>query len=41
MFEYINKQVLYLKRVQMGNLKLDDDLSPGDARELTQYEIEL
>lgn len=41
MFEYINKEVIYLKRIQMGNLKLDETLSPGEARELTKYEIKL
>ena len=41
MFGYIGKKVVYLKRVQMGNLKLDENLLPGEARELTEHEVEL
>lgn len=41
MFEYVNKKIIYLKRIQMGNLKLDETLSPGESRELTESEIEL
>lgn len=41
MFEYIGKKVIYLKRVQMGNLKLDESLLPGESRELTEHEVNL
>ncbi|MBU3840934.1 MAG: rRNA pseudouridine synthase [Candidatus Ruminococcus intestinipullorum] len=39
MFEAVGKKVLYLKRLQMGNLKLDETLSPGEYRELTKEEV--
>lgn len=41
MFEYIGKKVVYLKRVKMGHLKLDENLLPGQSRELTKHEIKL
>lgn len=41
MFEATGKKVTYLKRVQMGGLKLDDSLEPGTCRELTPDELEL
>ncbi|MCX7694894.1 MAG: rRNA pseudouridine synthase [Caloramator sp.] len=41
MFEAVGKKVIYLKRIEMGPLKLDEDLSLGESRELTQEEIEL
>ena len=41
MFEAIGKEVLYLKRISMGGLKLDPELAPGDYRELTSGELEL
>lgn len=41
MFEAVGKQVVYLKRVSMGNLKLDDSLEPGEFRRLTEEEIRL
>lgn len=41
MFEAVGKKVLYLKRVSMGNLKLDDSLKPGEFRRLTEEEIRL
>jgi len=31
--------VLYLKRIRIGSLKLDEDLLPGEFRELTEKEI--
>lgn len=31
--------VLYLKRVRIGSLRLDEDLNPGEFRELTDKEI--
>ena len=41
MFEAVGKQVMYLKRVSMGNLHLDDNLELGQYRELTDTEIKL
>ena len=35
------KKVLYLKRVTVGGLRLDDKLKKGDYRELSENEIEL
>ena len=39
MFESVGKKVVYLKRLSMGNLKLDESLSLGEYRELTLDEI--
>ena len=39
MFKAINNEVLYLKRVKMGNLLLDENLELGEYRELTQKEL--
>lgn len=41
MFGAVNNKVLYLKRVQMGNLKLDESIPLGEYRELTTDELEL
>lgn len=41
MFEAVGKTVLYLKRLRMGKLVLDEALKPGEYRELTQEELEL
>lgn len=41
MFEAVGKEVIYLKRLSMGSLKLDDSLEPGDYRELTEQELTL
>lgn len=41
MFEAVGKKVIYLKRVSMGPLKLDDTLPEGSYRELTEDEVEL
>ena len=40
MFEAVGKKVLYLKRISMGELKLDQSLQPGEYRSLTQEELE-
>lgn len=40
MFEAVGKQVIYLKRLSMGSLVLDEQLSPGEYRKLTKDEIE-
>ena len=39
MFESVGKKVLYLKRISMGNLQLDEHLSPGEYRPLTPEEV--
>lgn len=41
MFEALGKQVIYLKRLSMGPLKLDNELPCGSFRELTEEEISL
>jgi len=41
MFEAVDTEVLYLKRVKMGNLDLDPELELGDYRELTEEEMVL
>ncbi len=40
MFQALDKEVIYLKRLRMGNLLLDPRLKSGEARELTAIEIE-
>ncbi|MBY0124157.1 pseudouridine synthase [Bacillus sp. S/N-304-OC-R1] len=39
MFEAVGKRVIYLKRMSMGPLKLDETLELGEYRELTEEEI--
>ncbi|HOP99729.1 MAG TPA: pseudouridine synthase [Acetivibrio clariflavus] len=39
MFEAVGKKVKYLKRISMGSLVLDNELAPGECRELTEEEI--
>lgn len=41
MFEAVGKKVVYLKRMSMGELKLDETLATGSYRELTTDELEL
>ncbi len=41
MFEKLDNKVTYLKRVQFGEIKLDDKLELGQYRELTDEEIVL
>lgn len=41
MFEAVGMQVVYLKRMSMGNLHLDPALAPGEYRKLTDREIQL
>lgn len=41
MFEAVNKKVIYLKRMKMGKLVLDENLDKGEYRELTDEEISL
>jgi 16S rRNA pseudouridine516 synthase len=40
MFEAIDKEVIYLKRISMGGLDLDPLLMPGDYRRLTLEELD-
>ena len=39
MFEVVGKEVLYLKRISMGGLKLDETLKPGEYREISDTEM--
>ena len=39
MFQAVDNEVLYLKRLSMGSLTLDDRLRPGEYRALTEEEI--
>jgi len=41
MFEVLSMKVLFLKRISMGALILDESLKQGEYRELTDYEINL
>lgn len=41
MFEAINCKVTFLKRIQMGQLMLDESLKLGEIRELEEFEVEL
>ena len=40
MFHAVGKEVVFLKRLQMGSLQLDDNLKPGEYRKLTREEVE-
>ncbi|WP_186578328.1 pseudouridine synthase [Aquibacillus kalidii] len=40
MFEAVDKKVIYLKRLSMGTLVLDEDLELGQYRELTDEEYQ-
>lgn len=40
MFEAVDKKVIYLKRLRMGNLWLDEELALGEYRALTEKELE-
>ena len=39
MFEAVGKKVIYLKRLSMGALMLDESIEEGDYRELTEDRI--
>jgi 16S rRNA pseudouridine516 synthase len=41
MFEAVDKKVIYLKRLEMGPIKLDESIEDGYCRELTDEEIEI
>lgn len=40
MFEAVGKRVIYLRRIAMGDLKIDNKLEIGNYRELTQDELQ-
>lgn len=40
MFEAVGKKVIYLKRLSMGSLKLDESLKLGEYRALTEEELQ-
>jgi 16S rRNA pseudouridine516 synthase len=40
MFKAVGHQVIYLKRLRMGPLVLDERLQPGEYRELTEKELQ-
>lgn len=39
MFICVGKEVIYLKRISMGSLRLDENLAPGEYRALTAEEV--
>ena len=39
MFQAVGCEVLYLKRISMGSLRLDESLRPGEYRALTKEEL--
>jgi 16S rRNA pseudouridine516 synthase len=41
MFEAVGKKVIYLKRISMGPLPLDETLELGEYRELTEEEVNM
>lgn len=41
MFQAVGKRVVYLKRIKMGPLPLDEELQLGEYRELTEDEVNL
>ena len=40
MFHGLGKEVLWLKRLQMGTFVLDEKLAPGEWRRLNERELE-
>ncbi|MEK5390408.1 pseudouridine synthase [Margalitia sp. FSL K6-0131] len=40
MFEAVGKKVVYLKRISMGPIQLDENLMLGEYRELSEEEVE-
>lgn len=41
MFGSVDKKVKYLRRIEMGSLKLDENLNTGEYRKLTDLEVKL
>lgn len=40
MFEAVGMKVVYLKRISMGGIKLDENLEPGEYRKLEEEEVQ-
>ncbi len=40
MFEAVGCRVVFLKRLSMGSLNLDERLKPGEYRRLTKEELD-
>ena len=40
MFQAVGKEVVYLKRLRMGNIVLDENLNPGEYKKLDRKELE-
>ncbi|MCR5102792.1 MAG: rRNA pseudouridine synthase [Butyrivibrio sp.] len=40
MLEAVENEVVFLRRLSMGSLQLDEDLEPGEYRELTKVELD-
>lgn len=40
MAEALDNKIVYLKRLRIGGLDLDDDLAPGECREMLHKEVE-
>ncbi|MFB4163087.1 pseudouridine synthase [Alteribacillus sp. JSM 102045] len=40
MFEAVGKRVLFLRRISIGNLTLDETLEPGEYRDMSEKEVE-
>ena len=41
MFKTVGREVIYLKRISMGNIKLDESLEKGECRKLSEDEIKI
>lgn len=41
MFESTGNKVVYLKRLKIGGLELDDELTPGKSREIDKNEVKM
>lgn len=41
MFKVVGREVIYLKRISMGNIKLDESLEKGECRKLSEDEIKI
>jgi 16S rRNA pseudouridine516 synthase len=39
MLEAVGNEVLFLRRIRMGEVKLDENLKPGEYRRLTDKEL--
>lgn len=40
MFAAVGNKIVYLKRISMGQLKLDEELELGEYKELTDDDLE-